>query len=49
MATGGLIAERGFKFWDMGYAAAITTVMLVILALMALIQFGLLERRIHYR
>jgi sn-glycerol 3-phosphate transport system permease protein len=41
--------EVGFKFWDMGYAAAITAVLLAVLALLALIQFGLLERRIHYR
>jgi sn-glycerol 3-phosphate transport system permease protein len=33
----------------MGYAAAITAVLLAVLALLALIQFGLLERRIHYR
>ena len=41
--------EVGFKFWDMGYAAAITAVLLAVLALLALVQFGLLERRIHYR
>jgi sn-glycerol 3-phosphate transport system permease protein len=41
--------EVGFKFWDMGYAAAITAVLLAVLAILALIQFGLLERRIHYR
>jgi sn-glycerol 3-phosphate transport system permease protein len=41
--------EVGFKFWDMGYAAAITVVLLAVLALLALVQFGLLERRIHYR
>jgi sn-glycerol 3-phosphate transport system permease protein len=41
--------EVGFKFWDLGYAAALTTVLLVLLAALALIQFGVLERRIHYR
>jgi sn-glycerol 3-phosphate transport system permease protein len=41
--------EVGFKFWDLGYAAAITAVLLAVLAILALIQFGLLERRIHYR
>ncbi len=33
----------------MGYAAAIIVVLLAVLALLALVQFGLLERRIHYR
>jgi len=33
----------------MGYAAAITVVLLAVLALLALVQFGLLERRIQYR
>ncbi len=41
--------EVGFKFWDLGYAAALTTVLLVMLAVLALLQFGVLERRIHYR
>jgi sn-glycerol 3-phosphate transport system permease protein len=41
--------EVGFKFWDLGYAAALTTVLLVLLAALAAIQFGVLERRIHYR
>ncbi len=41
--------EVGFKFWDIGYASAITAVLLGVLALLALIQFGLLERKIHYR
>ncbi len=39
----------GFSFWDTGYAAALTVVLLVSLALLALIQYGVLERRIHYR
>jgi len=39
----------GFSFWDTGYAAAITVVLLAILAGLALIQYGVLERRIHYR
>jgi sn-glycerol 3-phosphate transport system permease protein len=43
------IYETAFSFWDTGYAAALTVVLLVILALMALLQFGVLERRIHYR
>src|SRR5262245_10243968 len=43
------IYEVGFKFWDSGYAAALTMVLLVLLAGAAVVQFGFLERRIHYR
>ena len=43
------IYEVGFKFWDTGYAAALTVVLLVILASVAIGQFALLDRRIHYR
>jgi sn-glycerol 3-phosphate transport system permease protein len=43
------IYEVGFKFWDSAYAAALTMVLLLILAGAAVIQFGFLERRIHYR
>ena len=43
------VYEVGFKFWDSSYAAALTMVLLLILASAALIQFGFLERRIHYR
>src|SRR5215468_6449676 len=43
------IYQVGFRFWDAGYAAALTTVLLAILALVAFTQYGLLERRIHYR
>ncbi|KRB96911.1 ABC transporter permease [Hydrogenophaga sp. Root209] len=43
------IYETGFKFWDAGYAAALTAVLLAVLALLALLQFGLLERRTHYQ
>jgi len=39
----------GFNFWDTTYAAALTTILLVLLALMAAIQYGWLERRVHYR
>jgi sn-glycerol 3-phosphate transport system permease protein len=39
----------GFSFWDTGYAAAITVVLLVVLATLALLQYGVLERRTHYR
>jgi sn-glycerol 3-phosphate transport system permease protein len=43
------IYTAGFSFWDTGYAAALTVCLLSALALMALIQYGVLERRIHYR
>ena len=43
------IYEVGFKFWDAGYASALTMVLLVLLAIAAILQFGFLERRIHYR
>jgi sn-glycerol 3-phosphate transport system permease protein len=43
------IYETGFKFWDAGYAAALTAVLLAVLALLAALQFGLLERRTHYQ
>jgi len=43
------IYEIGFRFWDSAYAAALTMVLLAILGLLALLQFGFLERRVHYR
>jgi len=43
------IYEVGFKFWDSAYAAALTMVLLLILGAAAILQFGVLEKRIHYR
>ena len=43
------IYEVGFKFWDVSYAAALTVVLLLVLAVIALLQFGVLERRTHYQ
>jgi sn-glycerol 3-phosphate transport system permease protein len=43
------IYQVGFSFWDTSYAAAITVVLLIVLALLAVVQYGLLERHIHYR
>jgi sn-glycerol 3-phosphate transport system permease protein len=43
------IYEIGFRFWDPAYAATLTIVLLAILGLAALGQFGILERRVHYR
>jgi sn-glycerol 3-phosphate transport system permease protein len=41
--------EVGFKFWDQGYASALTAVLLALLALVGLLQFFVLDRRAHYR
>jgi len=43
------IYQVAFSFWDLGYAAALSTVLLSALAAVALVQFFLLDRRIHYR
>jgi sn-glycerol 3-phosphate transport system permease protein len=43
------IYEIGFRFWDSAYAAALTIVLLGVLGIAALLQFGVLERRVHYR
>jgi sn-glycerol 3-phosphate transport system permease protein len=43
------IYEVGFRFWDTGYAAALTVVLLALLGAAALGQFVILERRIHYQ
>ena len=43
------IYEIGFRFWDSAYAAALTMVLLAVLGLLALAQFGFLERRVHYQ
>ncbi|MEO9275478.1 sugar ABC transporter permease [Marinomonas sp. 5E14-1] len=42
------IYENSFAFFDTAYASALTAVLLLILIVMALIQFGVIERRIHY-
>lgn len=42
------IYETGFRFWDTATAAALTAVLLAILAAAAAVQFGLLARRVHY-
>jgi sn-glycerol 3-phosphate transport system permease protein len=43
------IYQVGFQYWDSGYAAALTTVLLAGLGLIALLQFAVLGRRVHYR
>jgi sn-glycerol 3-phosphate transport system permease protein len=41
--------EVGFRYWDSGYAAALTMVLLLSLAAVALFQFFVLDRRVHYK
>ena len=41
--------EVGFRYWDSGYAAALTMVLLVLLASVALFQFFVLDKRVHYK
>jgi sn-glycerol 3-phosphate transport system permease protein len=43
------IYEAAFSFLDTAYAATLTTVLLALLAVLAVTQFVLLDRRIHYR
>ena len=43
------IYQVGFTFWDTSYAAALTIVLLALLAAVALVQYGWLERKVHYR
>jgi sn-glycerol 3-phosphate transport system permease protein len=43
------IYEVGFRFWDSTYAAALTVVLLALLASVALVQYAVIDRRIHYR
>ena len=41
--------QVGFNFWDSGYAAALTMVLLALLGGVALLQFFVLDRRVHYK
>jgi len=43
------IYDVAFKFWDSGYASALTMVLLAILAAAAIMQFAVLEKRTHYQ
>jgi sn-glycerol 3-phosphate transport system permease protein len=43
------IYEVAFTFQDSSYAATLTVVLIAILATLALIKFGYLDRRIHYQ
>lgn len=41
--------EVAFGYNDWAYAATLTVLLLAILAVLAIAQFGLIERRVHYR
>jgi len=43
------IYQVGFSFWDTGYAAALTVVVLVALSAIAFFQLRVLDPRTHYR
>ncbi len=43
------IYQVAFSFWDSAYAAALSTVLLSVLAIIACLQFFLLDRKVHYR
>ena len=43
------VYQVGFSFWDTGYAAALTMVLLAILAATAIAQFVFLDKRVHYQ
>ena len=43
------IFESAFSYFDTNYAATITVVLLGLLAVMALMQFYFLDKRVHYR
>jgi sn-glycerol 3-phosphate transport system permease protein len=43
------IYRTAFSYWDLPYASAMTVVLLVILASIALIKFNLLDKRAHYQ
>ena len=43
------IYQTAFSFFDTSYAATLTVVLLALLAGFAVLQFQLIERRVHYR
>ena len=43
------IYQVAFSFFDTAYASTLTVVLLVLLAALAIVQFLLIERRVHYR
>jgi sn-glycerol 3-phosphate transport system permease protein len=43
------IFETAFSYFETHFAAALTVALLMLLALMALLQFFVLDKRVHYR
>ncbi|TYR32101.1 sugar ABC transporter permease [Mesorhizobium microcysteis] len=43
------IYNTAFRFWDTAYASALTMVLLAALAAFSFIQFGILDRKVHYK
>jgi sn-glycerol 3-phosphate transport system permease protein len=43
------IYEQAFKYWQTGYAATLTVVLLALLSILAIGQFFFLDRKVHYR
>lgn len=43
------IFETAFSYFDSSYAASLTVILLLVLSLLALVQFYVFDRRIHYR
>ena len=43
------IYQVAFSFFDTAYAATLTMVLLLLLATLAIVQFQLIEKRVHYR
>jgi len=43
------IYENAFSFWDTSYAATLTTILVLILAVVTIIQFTIVEKKIHYQ
>jgi sn-glycerol 3-phosphate transport system permease protein len=43
------IYQTAFSFFDTSYAATLTVVLLALLGAFAIVQFQLIERRVHYR
>ena len=43
------IYETAFRFWDTAYAATLTVVLLALLAVLAIGQFFLFDRKVHYK
>ncbi|MDF2368205.1 MAG: sugar ABC transporter permease [Sneathiella sp.] len=43
------IYEQAFKYWQTGYAATLTVVLLALLCVLAIGQFFFLDRKVHYR